>query len=254
MDPLAPRSCTLRHAGHTACGRVRDRNEDAHVVDAELGLFAVADGMGGHRAGDRASALAVRNLRQAVAELTAAGEIDAEALRRAVEAVNAEIWEEGRRRPERQGMGTTLTALVTRNDRFWLTHVGDSRAWRHRDGSCEQLTDDHTMVAEQVRQGVLSAEGADHHPMRNVLTRSLGHTRGVEVDVHEGSLRPGDVFVMASDGLIRAVDSERLCRMLEPRPGPAELAAELVRLACEEDGTDNVTVVVVACDGLSEPS
>lgn len=248
-DPVAPRPCTPRHAARSACGRVRTRNEDSHVLAPELGLFAVADGMGGHRAGDRASRLAVKTLRRHLGDSDPrSGDLGVDALREAFRRANATIYGEGQDGTARQGMGTTLTALIVRDDRYWIGHVGDSRAWRYRAGVCEQLTRDHTMVAEQVRQGIIAAEQADHHPMRNVLTRSLGHTEEVDVDVLEGTIQPGDVFMLASDGLFRVFDEQRLTELLATRPEPEALAERLVATACEEDGSDNVTVVVVACD------
>lgn len=245
MNPAPSTAGRLLDIGfHTETGHVRDHNEDSLRVVTELGLFAVADGMGGHNAGERASYLAVHELQE---HLGAEGGSEAPALARAFRGANTEIFRESLARPERRGMGTTMTALVIRGDQFWIGHVGDSRAWRLRDGACTQLTEDHSLVAEQMRQGMLTPEQALRHPMRNVLTRSLGNTAEVRVDLMEGRVRPGDVFVLGTDGMTKVLDAPLIGKRIAGVTSAAAAAQDLVAYACAKDGTDNVTVVVVGC-------
>lgn len=241
---MAP-SWTLDVGSHTEVGHVRDHNEDAVRVDPELRLFAVADGMGGHQAGERASYLAIRELFDYV-EYRAGGSKD-ECLRAAFKVANEAIFRESLAVRERRGMGTTMTALWLTDAEYWIGHVGDSRAWIVRDGVCRQITHDHSVMGEQLRQGLITPEQALTHPLRNVLTRSLGNMPSVEVDVFRGEVVPGDVFVLGSDGMTRALDEPAIGRKVAASPGAQATAAELVRFACEEDGTDNVSVVVVGC-------
>ena len=163
----------------------------------------VADGLGGHRAGEHASNMAVEVLTRTLQ--TARDNGDSPALDLVLDAfdrANHGILTEARNSPEREGMGTTLTAIVVDGDQLLLGHVGDSRAWRIRGGVIEQLTQDHTVVGQQVRDGVLTEADAETHPMRHVLSRCLGIQEEIEVDLAEGAVTPGDIYVLASDGLI----------------------------------------------------
>jgi protein phosphatase len=237
---------TLDVGSHTEVGHVRDHNEDAVRVDPELWLFSVADGMGGHQAGERASYLAIRELFDYIEYRSAGAEKD-DSLRAAFRVANEAIFRESLAVRERRGMGTTMTALWLTEDDYWIGHVGDSRAWVVRDGVCRQITDDHSVMGEQLRQGLITPEQALTHPLRNVLTRSLGNMPTVEVDVLKGNIVPGDFFVLGSDGMTRVLDEPGIARKVSAAAGAQAAAEELVRFACEEDGTDNVSVVVVGC-------
>ncbi len=231
---------------YTLVGRVRDHNEDSLKVDRDLGLFIVADGMGGHNAGERASHLAVEVLHEFVAE-HADGVVGAAELTRAFHRANTTIYDESIEHAERSGMGTTLTALFLDGGSYRVAHVGDSRAWLIRDGVSRQITDDHSVLAEQVRLGVITPEDAARHPMRNVLTRSIGNTPDVEVDVIEGEARAGDIWVLGTDGMTQVIDAERIGGFASGGANAEQTARSIVDTACAEDGTDNVTAVVVRC-------
>lgn len=251
MSNPAPASNWLLEVGsHTEVGQVRERNEDSLKVDESLGLFVVADGMGGHNAGERASHLAVEEL-QAFVSSRLDGEVDPETLAAAFHRANAVIFRESLEQPERRGMGTTMTALLFRADVCWIGHVGDSRAWRFRDGVCKQLTEDHSVIGDQIRQGILTPEQALHHPMRSVLTRSLGNGAEVTVDVLHGGVQDGDLFILGTDGMTRVLDEAGIGQRAATAQDPGSLASDLVEFACTEDGTDNVTVIVVRCSAAS---
>ena len=246
MNLFAESSPTTADIGyHTAVGRVREHNEDSLKVVREIALFAVADGMGGHLAGERASALAVEVLHE---RLRGGGaEIDGEALRDALIAANAAIFQESVDKPERRGMGTTLTALFLKGHTYWIGHVGDSRAWRVRDKVGTQITEDHSVVWEQMRAGLITAEQAERHPMRNVLTRSVGNLPEVEVDVLTGEIQSGDIWVLGTDGMTQAFDQGRVAEVVGNTANAQQAAERMVEIAVEEDGSDNVSVVVVRC-------
>ena len=245
-DPAGPPTEPVDVGYHTVVGRVRDHNEDSLKVDRDLGLFIVADGMGGHNAGERASQLAVEVLHDFVTDHIA-GPIGAAELTRAFVQVNTVIYEESLQHSERSGMGTTLTALLVNGTSYRVAHVGDSRAWLVRDGVGRQITDDHSVLAEQVRLGVISAEDAANHPMRNVLTRSIGNTPDVEVDVLEGESLPGDIWVLGTDGMTQVMDTERITEFATGSIRADQTARSIVDVACEEDGSDNITAIVVRC-------
>ena len=223
-----------RHGAGSDVGRHRENNEDAFV--AAPPLYAVCDGMGGAAAGEVASELAARTLAEAVA----AGHPLAEA----VALANRAVHERAGARRELAGMGSTLTAMLVRGERAELAHVGDSRAYLLRDGVLRQLTEDHSLVGELVREGRLSAGDAAGHPYRNVLTRVLGTDEAVAVDRLETDLRAGDVVLLCTDGLTGMVGDDDIARLLAA-PDPQQAADDLVAAALAAGGLDNVTVVVV---------
>lgn len=245
-DPNNPPTPTVDIGYYTVVGRVRDHNEDSLKVDRDLGLFIVADGMGGHNAGERASQLAVEVLHDFVAD-HGDGPLGAAELTRAFLRANTVIYEESLQHSERSGMGTTLTALLVIGETYRVGHVGDSRAWLVRDGVGRQITDDHSVLAEQVRLGVISEADAARHPMRNVLTRSIGNTPDVEVDVLEGESRPGDIWVLGTDGMTQVMDTQRITEFATETARADQVARSIVDTACAEDGSDNITAVVVRC-------
>ena len=227
---------------------MRQRNEDAAKINEGLALFAVADGMGGHRAGDRASRIAVETLNDYFTQAVAADEgLGEELFRNAFQSANRRIIEDAAGRPDRLGMGTTLTALVLDGGEFCIGHVGDSRALRVRNGVVEQLTEDHSIVAAQVREGGMTAEEAKTHPMRHVLSRCMGCEPEPLVDVLTGPVEDGDVFVLGSDGLMGPLSVEAIAETVVSAPDSATASRKLVEEAKNKDGSDNITAVVVCC-------
>ncbi len=235
----------MRSVAQTDVGRRRKVNEDRYALAPELGLYLVADGMGGHTAGQVASELASEAVLQAVRALAGAPQTLSEKLRAAVSAANREIFETAQAKPELAGMGTTLVALLAGEGRAALAHVGDSRAYLVRGEQIRQLTDDHSLVAELVRRRHISELAARDHPHRHVLTRALGVQRTVEPDLVELTPARGDTFVLCSDGLTGHLDDAEIGEVVS---GAAELQAQcdrLVELANERGGEDNITVVQI---------
>jgi protein phosphatase len=219
-------------------GQVREKNEDSFLVDDRLSLFAVADGMGGHRGGAVASSTSLEALRAAFAS----GQDMADAIKRA----NAAVFETAADEPLLEGMGTTLTAVQALGDASVLVgHVGDSRAYLIHEGALRQVTEDHSLVEELVREGRLTKEQAEIHPQRSIITRALGVDPDIDVDVHPIDVVPGDRILLCSDGLttmLRDRDIERVARL---EPDPRHAADRLVDAANEAGGEDNITVLVL---------
>jgi serine/threonine protein phosphatase PrpC len=237
----------LRVGSATDTGQVRTKNEDAALIgDA---IFAVADGMGGHAAGEVASQVAV----EAFESSTAGGVGDEDDIVEAVRAANQAVLDRADDEPELAGMGTTLTALAlvpgpadgSGTGELVIANVGDSRAYLFREGDLTQLTRDHSLVEDLVQEGRLSPEEARTHPQRNILTRVLGNDSDVEPDVFRADPVRGDRYLLCSDGLSNEVDDERAAAVLRRLADPDDAARELVRLANENGGRDNITVVVV---------
>ena len=223
-----------QRAAATDPGKRRRRNEDAYVVEPPL--FAVADGMGGARAGEIAAKIAASVLRDS-SGVDAVVELIKEANRRVYEAATED--------ETRSGMGTTITAAIVGDDGVQIGHVGDSRAYRVRDGKLEQLTEDHSLVAELVRSGKLSPEEADVHPQRSVITRTVGTDPDVDVDTLEIDARPGDVFLLCSDGLTTMVDDTSILAVVQKNRASLDKAARaLVDAANKGGGEDNITIVL----------
>ncbi|AKU90272.1 Stp1/IreP family PP2C-type Ser/Thr phosphatase [Vulgatibacter incomptus] len=241
----------LEHCGRTDVGRVRDHNEDSFLENEALGLFVVADGMGGHAAGEVASRLAAETIENEVrTQLEVEGD-DGEAaadlagiLRDAVEVAGARVYHQSKRNPAQAGMGTTATALLVRDGKAVIGHVGDSRAYLWRDGELRQLTDDHSLVAEQVRAGLLLPDEARHSRLRNIITRSVGVEEHVEVDVRSVDADADSLFLLCSDGLTNLVDDDEIAEAAQTLPVDM-LPSALVDLANERGGDDNITVIVV---------
>jgi serine/threonine protein phosphatase PrpC len=228
---------SARHAVATDPGKRRRRNEDAYVVEPPL--FAVADGMGGAQAGEIAARIAAGALRESPDR---SGE---EAVVELIKEANRRVYEAAAGDEARSGMGTTITAALVEGDRVQIGHVGDSRAYRIREGRLEQLTEDHSLVAELVRSGRLSPEEADTHPQRSVITRTVGTDPDVDVDTFSVDARPGDVFVLCSDGLTTMVSDEAILDLVERnRAGLDKAAKALVDAANKGGGEDNITIVL----------
>ncbi len=227
----------VRVGATTDVGRVRDHNEDAFLVAEDLGLIAVADGMGGHRGGEVASATALEALRIA---FLAGAEI-----RDAVQAANEAVHDQSVADPNLRGMGTTLTAGALTDGSFVLGHVGDSRAYLLRAGQLERVTTDHSLVEELIRAGELTEAEAEVDPRRSQITRALGLDSGVEIDVVEVDLVNGDRFVLCSDGLTNMVSEKELATHLLETDDPQDVTRGLVDAANAAGGVDNITVVVI---------
>ena len=227
------RTAALSHAG-----RKRRQNEDAYVLEPPL--FAVADGMGGARAGEIASSLAAAALQESDGN-GASGEARVAAL---IEEANRRVFRRASEDSEASGMGTTMTVALVEEDRVVIGHVGDSRAYLIRDGRLEQLTDDHSLVAELVRSGKLTPEEAEIHPQRAVITRAVGTEPDVDVDTFSVQAAVGDLFLICSDGLTDMVDESTILDAVEQNRGDLQEAARaLVNAANRVGGEDNITVV-----------
>jgi protein phosphatase len=229
----------MRHGGVTDTGNVRTSNQDQLLAEGDL--VAVADGMGGHRAGEVASRLAVDVLRDTF-------DVDptADGLVAAVLAANRAVWERGEAEPELRGMGTTIAAVaLVAGKALAVVNVGDSRAYLLQDGRLQQLTADHSLVADLLRAGAISEDEARAHPRRNVLTQVLG--MGPEVEPHVALAEParGDRLLLCSDGLFNELDDDRIAAILASVPDPTDAAARLVDEANAAGGADNITALVL---------
>jgi len=232
----------MRVGAATDTGRVRKVNEDAYWYDDRL--LIVADGMGGHAAGEVAANVALNAARQAIAALEPRVLPVEEMVRQAVAAANLEVYERSLRVPGLQGMGTTLTLVWIAGDRAVVGHVGDSRAYLVTKSGMVQLTQDHSVVAELVRSGGLQASEARLHPYRNVLTRALGAAPQVEADVNSVRVEPGEALLLCTDGLTAVLQDEEIHKTLVEMDDPTRCAQRLVDLANARGGPDNITAVV----------
>jgi serine/threonine protein phosphatase PrpC len=238
----------LRSAARTDVGLRRRANEDRYAIAASLGLYLVADGMGGHTAGQVASDLAAQSAVRALETLEAAEASLTEKLRYSVAAANREVFSTAQAKPDLAGMGTTLVALLAGGRRIALAHVGDSRAYLIRGGKIRQLTDDHSLVAELVRRREITAHAARGHPHRHVLTRALGVRRSVEADLAELTPAVEDVFVLCSDGLTGHVQDEEIAEEVTRGFDLEATCERLIDLANSRGGDDNTTVLLVRCE------
>lgn len=241
-------ACAMRleSAARTDRGLRRPGNEDAFLVMEEARVFAVADGMGGHAAGEVASRTAIETVERGAGALGGA-EADEARLTEWVRTANRLIRARAAADPETAGMGTTLTLLAVApgGGTFHVAHIGDSRAYRLRAGSLRQLTTDHTWAQAQIDAGLLAPEQAAGHPFASVLTRALGTANDVEVDTLEGELRPGDLLLLSSDGLSGMVEDADVEAILSQALPLSTMAEHLVEAANLRGGLDNVTVVLV---------
>jgi len=240
----------LRVYGMTDVGRRRENNQDDFVVDEEHGVFAIADGMGGHAAGEIASSIAIEALADSLRGNGDRAHDAAEAGQQLVAAVhegNRRICDSVLARGEWRGMGTTIVAMLDLGPRTVIGHVGDSRAYLLRNGRLSRLTDDHSWVGEQVRLGLLTDDEAQAHPMRNIVTRAMGNRMELEVELNEETVLPGDVFLLCSDGLNSMMpDGEIRQTLAKHQRDPKAACQALVDAANARGGDDNVTVIVVA--------
>lgn len=240
----------VRHpgaAGLSDPGITRPGNEDAFLVEGPL--YAVADGMGGHRAGEIASRVAIEELLA-----NAPARNDAKALARAVRAANRAVMESAGKSRGRSGMGTTITAAMVDGLAVSVAHVGDSRAYLLHGGRLQRITEDHSMVADLVRQGAISEEEARFHPQRSVITRALGSDANMVADVYEFTASPGDRLLLCTDGLTGMLEDAYISEILLSEADPAAAVAKLIEAANRAGGYDNITAVVVDLEGTPAAS
>lgn len=247
----------IASGGATSVGRVRTNNEDSFKIVEALNLFVLSDGMGGEAHGEIASALAVETVvkhcleTQNDPQMTVFGDMPAgwsektKRLSSAVHLANQSIYDSAQAHPEQHGMGATLTAAWIEGSNLSIAHVGDSRAYLLRSGSLQQLTSDHSLVAEQVRRGILTPAEAEKSEMQSVLLRALGAHAEIEVDAEEHTLFGGDILLLCSDGLTRMVTEPEIAGTLQAEPAATKAAERLVELANDQGGADNITVLVV---------
>jgi serine/threonine protein phosphatase PrpC len=248
----------VTHAGLSDVGRKREHNEDSYIIVEQDRLFVVADGMGGHAAGEVASRVAVNAMADFIAstrrdaEITWPYEYDtnlsvaSNRLKTAIRIANQKIIDTIAERRELEGMGTTLVAVLLNEGVACVAHVGDSRSYLLRNGRLSQLTGDHSWVNEQIKLGFLTKEEADRHPFRNVVTRALGSKEDVQVDIIEKPLQADDEILLCSDGLNTMADDDEILKIMEEAKGDADLAVRtLIAAANEEGGEDNVTAIVI---------
>ncbi|HTY03110.1 MAG TPA: Stp1/IreP family PP2C-type Ser/Thr phosphatase [Rhodocyclaceae bacterium] len=249
-------SVALEFASHSDPGRVRPRNEDSVLLDPALGLAVLADGMGGYNAGEVASGMAATLIGEGLAHAFAErGPADHDAdgqdlahavFKREIARANEAILQAAQSQPQNAGMGTTLVAVLFRDDKVTVAHIGDSRLYRLRNGELRQLTRDHSLLQEQIDEGMLTAEEARFSNNKNLLTRALGVDPTVEAEVHDHDAKPGDLFLLCSDGLNDMVEDAEIASILtEYAPALDLCAGRLVDYANDCGGRDNVSVILV---------
>jgi serine/threonine protein phosphatase PrpC len=229
-------------------GMVRSGNEDNFFAESDehRGVFVVADGMGGHAAGEVASEMAVQIVSRQLLPIKHLREDGVEErMAQSLRDANHAIYERMLTEVDKQGMGTTASVLVLSENQFLIGQVGDSRVYLLRDGALKQVTKDHSYVQEQVDAGLLTLEQARYHPYSNVITRCVGANETVDVDLYRGEAMVGDVFLVASDGLTGMVDDRRLQQILLARSSPSRIVDALIAEANGRGGLDNITAIVV---------
>ena len=237
----------------TDVGRIRSGNEDNFFAEADdrRGVFVVADGMGGHAAGEVASEMAVTIVSRHLLGLTSVRDAGAaDLVNKSLQEANRAIFERMLAESDKQGMGTTASVMVLSDHGYLIGQIGDSRVYLYRDGALVQITKDHSYVQEQVDAGLLTPEQARYHPYSNVITRCVGASDEVEADIYSGEVRVGDVFLLCSDGLTGMVDDRRLAQLLMARSGPGRIVDSLIAEANGRGGLDNITAIVIQVLGL----
>jgi len=239
-------------------GRVRKNNEDAFLADPALGIFAVADGMGGHAAGEIASRLALTTLQESLARAiqsqeaefspnqTAVISLPSALLVNGIRTANQAVFHSSQEKEEYRGMGTTVVAVYFVDSSPVMAHVGDSRLYRIRTKKIDQLTEDHSVIWEQYREGIIPKEALSSSPLKNIITRALGMQPSVDVDVRELELEKGDLLLLCSDGLSDLVQDEELLKTVKNAAGDLNQACrDLIDLANRHGGKDNITVLLI---------
>lgn len=240
----------MRTASQTHVGKIRSVNEDRVAVQTNLNGFTlaiVADGMGGHQAGDIASQKAIERIYEELAAIHTAmtPEECMEAIRRSILAANEHVFELAASHEEYFGMGTTVVLALAAEQYFYIGHIGDSRAYLSDGETIRQLTEDHSLVNELVKNGQISEEEANHHPRRNVLIRALGTDRHVEADVHQFAWNEQDRLLLCSDGLSNLIENDEILRIVASDSDVQTKADLLVEQALEAGGGDNISLVLL---------
>ena len=241
--------------GKTDKGMVRSNNEDNFFIDEKRGLLVVADGMGGHASGEIASKITIDIIRDYFGGIKEGSEVQVGKYREefseetnrigsAVQLANKAIYEAASGNPQWKGMGTTVAAVLLNGNRLSIAHVGDSRVYLVRAGGIEQLTDDHSVVYEQVRRELLTKDEAEKSEMRNILTRALGVSHDVEVDFDELTLARNDILILCTDGLNTMVSDDEILSAVMSTADPVEACGILIDAANKNGGKDNVTVII----------
>ncbi len=241
--------------GMTDVGCKRGKNEDSYLINTDCGLYVVADGMGGHLGGEIASKLAITTINEAFASLIRDPEMTLQAnleiksgdyksyLKYVISVASAKIFERAARDPSLHGMGTTVVAALFRNDRIYFANVGDSRCYLIRGGKIKQLTQDHSLVNEQLKAGIISLADTKNHRLKNIITRSVGFQEDVDIDVAEKTVKTGDKYLLCTDGLTNMVSNDSLLDIASAK-GPREACRDLIELANANGGEDNITVII----------
>ena len=241
-------------AAGTDKGVVRSGNEDFHLMQLDRGIFIVADGMGGHAAGEVAAEMAMRAVAEEMGNFRGLPDADVAArLFTAIQTANSLIFRRTLVEQDKRGMGTTATALILFPRRYLIGQVGDSRAYILRGGRLQQITKDHSYVQEQVDAGLLTPEQARTHPYGNVITRCVGSNEEVIPDMYFGALEAGDVLLLASDGLTGMLEDDQLQRVLLAGGEPKQWVDRLISDANRRGGLDNITAIVVRIDSIGSP-
>lgn len=246
----------ITSAGITNVGMKRQNNEDNYLINDDLGVYVVCDGMGGHAGGEYASQIAVTTVEEVLSnirdespdlDVSTDEQITQEKIKYAVRLAGKRIYERAQADPEFRGMGTTAVILLFRKGMAYLAHVGDSRGYLIRGGEITQRTEDHSWVNEQIKAGLITPETAKHHRFRNIITRSLGFQEEVEIDTQVMRAEAGDLYLLCSDGLSNLVE-DREIRDLLVEKSFQETARDLIDLACQRGGDDNITCVIARVD------
>ncbi|MFH1723956.1 MAG: Stp1/IreP family PP2C-type Ser/Thr phosphatase [Elusimicrobiota bacterium] len=251
----------IEFVGKTDPGRVRERNEDSIGLDEDLGLLVVADGMGGHNSGEVASSLAIETILQFARKMLGGAKpvvpsdgdpkqsVRSRQLAYFIRNANTVIFEKARAFPKDHGMGTTVVAVLADDKSITVAHVGDSRLYVYRNGAIERLTEDHSLVMDQVKHGLITEEQAEKSHLQNILTRALGTEENVQVDVQDHPAFPGDVFLLCSDGLTKELSEPEIAEVLGGPLPLSESVDKLIEMALTAGGRDNVTVGMVRVKG-----
>jgi serine/threonine protein phosphatase PrpC len=262
MPHAAGEAVKVHAAARTDLGLVRQNNEDNYYIDETIGLFIVADGMGGHASGEIASKMTVDIIRDCFKGSgkdkpfqTGPYQNDfsdsTNRLASSIRLANMAVCEASGNRPELSGMGTTIAAVQVDGNRLSIAHVGDSRVYLIRAGNIEQLTDDHSLVYEQVKRDLITKEEASRSDMKNILTRALGISNDVEVDLAEMTLAVNDILLLCSDGLSGMLDDEAILSVVMTTDDPAAACEKLIAMANANGGKDNITVVIARTEKIS---
>ena len=235
----------IEYSARSDQGKVRNSNEDYYIANPDASLFLVADGMGGHAAGEIASQIAASTVEEVISDSNS-GLSTVDLLRLAVQRANTRVYETQRLNPECRGMGSTLTALTFHDDRHYIAQVGDSRAYLLRGQALVQLTRDHSLVWSLYESGILTKDEISRHPQKNLITKSIGTHPEVEPDIRSGTALAGDIYLLCSDGLTDVLLDREIEQILSSgRNAPSTLIELLINAANAGGGPDNITTVVV---------